>query len=32
MLSLAEFEPEFARWAMTTDIVDERVDHGAAAI
>lgn len=29
LLSLAEFEPEFARWGMVTDIVDETVDHGA---
>ncbi len=32
MLSLAEFAPEFARWGMTTDIVDEEIDHGAASI
>ena len=32
MLPLAEFAPEFARWGMTTDIVDEEIDHGAASI
>lgn len=31
-LSLVELEPEFARRAMTTDIVDERIDHGTAVI
>ncbi|MFN0303536.1 MAG: saccharopine dehydrogenase NADP-binding domain-containing protein [Burkholderiales bacterium] len=32
MLSLAEFEPEFARWGMTTDIANEGSDDGAASI
>ena len=29
MLQLEEFEPEFARWGMVTDTVDEAIDHGA---
>ncbi len=29
MLDLAEFEPEFARWGMLTDIVEEEAAHGA---
>jgi hypothetical protein len=29
MLQLGEFEPEFARWGMVTDIVDEVLGHGA---
>lgn len=28
LLPLAEFEPEFARWGMSTDFVDESHDHG----
>jgi hypothetical protein len=29
MLRLAEFEPEFARWGMLTDVVEEDATHGA---
>lgn len=29
MLKLAEFEPEFARWGMAIDIVDENSTHAA---
>lgn len=29
MLKLAEFEPEFARWGMVTDIVEEDAAHAA---
>lgn len=29
MLKLAEFEPEFARWGMVTDTVEEDAAHGA---
>lgn len=29
MLKLAEFEPEFARWSMVTDIVEEDATRGA---
>lgn len=29
MLKLAEFEPEFARWGMVTDIAEEDAIHGA---
>lgn len=29
MLQLAEFAPEFARWGMLTDTVDEPISHGA---
>ena len=30
LLPLAEFEPEFSRWGMVTDSVDEAIDHGAS--
>jgi len=29
LLQLAEFEPEFARWRMVTEVMDEAVVHGA---
>ena len=29
LLQLAEFEPEFARWGMVTDILEEAAGHGA---
>jgi hypothetical protein len=29
-LKLAEFEPEFKRWGMVTDTVDEVADRGAS--
>ncbi len=32
MLPLAEFAPEFARWGMRTDIVDEETGDAAAAL
>ena len=32
MLPLAEFEPEFGRWGMTTVIIEERTEHGAAPV
>ena len=28
LLPLAEFEPEFARWGMSTDLIDENISHG----
>jgi saccharopine dehydrogenase-like NADP-dependent oxidoreductase len=28
-LSLSDFEPEFAKWEMVTDVIDEGTDHGA---
>ena len=32
-LTLAEFEPEFARWCMVTDVMDERErGHGTPAL
>jgi len=32
-LTLAEFEPEFARWCMVTDVMDERDrGHGTPAL
>jgi hypothetical protein len=35
LLTLPEFEPEFARWGMVTDVVDESesaTSHGASAL
>lgn len=32
LLPLADFEPEFARWGMSTDIVDETIDRHAATV
>ena len=32
MLKLAEFEPEFARWHMVTDTIDELIGHGASTL
>ena len=28
MLALSEFEPEFKRWQMVTDVVDEEIAFG----
>lgn len=28
-LSLSDFEPEFAKWQMVTDVIDEGITHGA---
>ncbi|MET3913714.1 hypothetical protein ABID97_000496 [Variovorax sp. OAS795] len=33
LLALAEFEPEFVRWGMVTDVMDERErGHGTPAL